>query len=90
MWRRNDLGVFSLPCSLLPLLRAEFEEEEDPANKSFFSEIIASISDIKFSRDGRYILSRDYLSLKEWDLRMENRYTAPRYPFSACRASVCL
>lgn len=53
---------------------AEFEEEEDPANKSFFSEIIASISDIKFSRDGRYILSRDYLTLKEWDLRMENRY----------------
>ncbi|ELR24582.1 protein phosphatase 2A regulatory B subunit [Acanthamoeba castellanii str. Neff] len=51
----------------------KFEEEEDPANKSFFSEIIASISDIKFSRDGRYILSRDYLSLKEWDLRMENR-----------------
>jgi serine/threonine-protein phosphatase 2A regulatory subunit B len=51
----------------------KFEEEEDPANKSFFSEIIASISDIKFSRDGRYILSRDYLTLKEWDLRMENR-----------------
>jgi serine/threonine-protein phosphatase 2A regulatory subunit B len=51
----------------------KFEEEEDPASKSFFSEIIASISDIKFSRDGRYILSRDYLSLKQWDLRMENR-----------------
>jgi len=51
----------------------KFEEEEDPANKSFFSEIIASISDIKFSRDGRYILSRDYLSLKQWDIRMENR-----------------
>jgi serine/threonine-protein phosphatase 2A regulatory subunit B len=59
----------------------EFEEEEDPANKSFFSEIIASISDIKFSRDGRYILSRDYLTLKEWDLRMENRYAVliPRH-----------
>jgi len=31
-----------------------FEEEEDPGNKSFFSEIISSISDIKFSPDGRY------------------------------------
>jgi serine/threonine-protein phosphatase 2A regulatory subunit B len=51
----------------------KFEEEEDPANKSFFSEIIASISDIKFSRDGRYILSRDYLTLKLWDLKMENK-----------------
>ncbi|KAL6066743.1 protein phosphatase 2A regulatory subunit cdc55 [Balamuthia mandrillaris] len=51
----------------------KFEEEEDPANKSFFSEIIASISDIKFSPDGRYILSRDYLTLKLWDINMENK-----------------
>jgi len=50
-----------------------FEEEEDPANKSFFSEIISSISDIKFSRDGRYIISRDYLTLKLWDINMESK-----------------
>ncbi|KAJ3180876.1 protein phosphatase 2A regulatory subunit cdc55 [Irineochytrium annulatum] len=50
-----------------------FEEEEDPQNKSFFSEIISSISDLKFSRDGRYILSRDYLTLKIWDLNMETK-----------------
>ncbi|KAG8806068.1 protein phosphatase 2A regulatory subunit cdc55, partial [Serendipita sp. 399] len=50
-----------------------FEEEEDPSNRSFFSEIISSISDVKFSRDGRYILSRDYLSLKIWDTKMESR-----------------
>ncbi|KAI8840427.1 protein phosphatase 2A regulatory subunit cdc55 [Chytriomyces hyalinus] len=51
----------------------KFEEEEDPANKSFFSEIISSISDVKFSRDGRYILSRDYLTLKVWDINMESK-----------------
>jgi len=50
-----------------------FEEEEDPANKSFFSEIISSISDVKFSRDGRYILSRDYLTLKIWDMNMDGK-----------------
>nr|VWO96963.1 Transcriptional repressor rco-1 [Ganoderma boninense] len=50
-----------------------FEEEEDPTNRSFFSEIISSISDVKFSHDGRYILSRDYLNLKIWDINMENR-----------------
>lgn len=50
-----------------------FEEEEDPTNRSFFSEIISSISDVKFSHDGRYILSRDYLSLKIWDVNMENK-----------------
>lgn len=50
-----------------------FEEPEDPANKSFFSEIIASISDIKFSHSGRYILSRDYLTVKVWDVNMESK-----------------
>jgi serine/threonine-protein phosphatase 2A regulatory subunit B len=51
----------------------EFEEEEDPTNRSFFSEIISSISDVKFSSDGRHILSRDYLTLKIWDVNMETR-----------------
>ena len=40
--------------------------------RSFFSEIISSINDIKFSGDGRYILSRDYMTLKLWDMHMEN------------------
>lgn len=30
-----------------------FEEPEDPSNRSFFSEIISSISDVKFSHSGR-------------------------------------
>lgn len=51
----------------------QYEEEEDPTNRSFFSEIISSISDVKFSHDGRYILSRDYLTLKIWDVNMESR-----------------
>ncbi|KAF1801767.1 protein phosphatase 2A regulatory subunit PR55 [Mucor lusitanicus] len=50
-----------------------FEEPEDPSNRSFFSEIISSISDVKFSQDGRYILSRDYLTLKIWDINMEKK-----------------
>lgn len=41
-----------------------FEEQEAPGSRSFFTEIIASISDIKFGREGRYILSRDYMTLK--------------------------
>lgn len=43
-----------------------FEEQEAPGSRSFFTEIIASISDIKFGKDGRYILSRDYMTLKVW------------------------
>jgi serine/threonine-protein phosphatase 2A regulatory subunit B len=42
-------------------------------NKSFFSEITMSISDLHFSRDGRYFVSRDYLSVKVWDINMESR-----------------
>ncbi|KAM3722107.1 Serine/threonine-protein phosphatase 2A regulatory subunit [Dirofilaria immitis] len=49
-----------------------FEESEDPANRSFFSEIIASVSDVKFSHSGRYLLTRDYLTAKVWDINMES------------------
>ena len=52
---------------------AVYEEEEDPSNKSFFSEIISSVSDVKFSEDGRYILSRDYLTLRIWDINMDSK-----------------
>jgi serine/threonine-protein phosphatase 2A regulatory subunit B len=57
----------------VPKINIVFEVEEDQQNKSFFSEIISSISDCKFSLDGRYILSRDYLTLKIWDLNMESK-----------------
>ncbi|KAJ1366706.1 Serine/threonine-protein phosphatase 2A regulatory subunit sur-6 [Parelaphostrongylus tenuis] len=50
-----------------------YEEVEDPSSRSFFSEIIASVSDIKFSHNGRYLLTRDYLTVKVWDLNMESR-----------------
>nr|XP_016508566.1 PREDICTED: serine/threonine protein phosphatase 2A 55 kDa regulatory subunit B beta isoform-like isoform X2 [Nicotiana tabacum] len=35
--------------------------------KTLFSEIITSISDMKYAMDGRHILSRDYMTLKLWD-----------------------
>ncbi|KAK6596920.1 protein phosphatase pp2a regulatory subunit b [Botrytis cinerea] len=56
-----------------PRVVTEFEQEEDPSARSFFSEIISSISDVRFSHDGRYILSRDYLTVKIWDVNMERQ-----------------
>ncbi|KAI9788469.1 MAG: protein phosphatase 2A regulatory subunit cdc55 [Peltula sp. TS41687] len=50
-----------------------FEQEEDPSTRSFFSEIISSISDVRYSFDGRHILSRDYLTVKIWDVNMERQ-----------------
>ncbi|CAM8906673.1 unnamed protein product [Rhodiola kirilowii] len=49
-----------------------FEQQEMPGSRSFFTEIIASVSDIKFGKDGRYILSRDYMTLKLWDINMDS------------------
>jgi len=50
-----------------------FGIDEDDSEKSYFSEIINSISDMKYSNDGRYILTRDFMSLKLWDLAMERK-----------------
>ncbi len=50
-----------------------FEEAVDPSHRSFFSEIVSSVSDVKFSHSGRYLLTRDYLTVKVWDLNMENK-----------------
>jgi len=48
-------------------------EEEISGDKSFFTEIISSISDVKFNNTGQYMISRDYLTVKVWDVRMERR-----------------
>jgi serine/threonine-protein phosphatase 2A regulatory subunit B len=66
-----------------------FEVEEDPQHKSFFSEIISSISDLKFSRDGRYLVSRDYLTLKIWDVKMESQPLQVIHIHDQLRAKLC-
>ncbi|XP_030457544.1 serine/threonine protein phosphatase 2A 55 kDa regulatory subunit B beta isoform isoform X5 [Syzygium oleosum] len=66
-----------------------FEEPEQPGSKSFFTEIIASISDIKFGRDGRYILSRDYMTLKLWDINMDSGPVATFQVHEYLRPKLC-
>jgi serine/threonine-protein phosphatase 2A regulatory subunit B len=39
--------------------------------RGFFSEIVSSISDVKFSHNGKYLMTRDYLTIYVWDLAME-------------------
>ncbi len=57
---------------------AGFRENEG-VNKSFFSEVTSSISDLQFSKDGRYILARDYLHLKIWDVNMDCKLSISIY-----------
>lgn len=64
---------FVIVMVLLCVCFIVFEEPEDASMKSFFSEIISSMSDVKFSHNGRYMLTRDYLTARVWDLNMESR-----------------
>ncbi|CAM0881600.1 unnamed protein product [Alopecurus aequalis] len=66
-----------------------FEQHEAPGSKSFFTEIIASISDIKFSMDGRHILSRDYMTLKLWDVNMDSGPVAKFQVHEYLRPKLC-
>lgn len=67
-----------------------FEVNEEAADKSFFSEIIASISDVKFTgSEGRYIVSRDYLTLKIWDINMEREPVKVINIHEHLRAKLC-
>jgi serine/threonine-protein phosphatase 2A regulatory subunit B len=53
-----------------------FEDDaEDPAGKSYFSEITASVSGVVFL-PGEQMATRDYLSVKIWDTRIETRPVA--------------
>jgi len=44
--------------------------QQRESERTFFSEVISSMSDVKFSRDGRYVMARDYMTLKIWDVHM--------------------
>lgn len=66
-----------------------FEEPEDPFIRSFFSEIISSISGIKFSNNGRYLISRDFVSVKVWDINMNSRPVECYHVHEFLRSKLC-
>ncbi|GJV62280.1 serine/threonine protein phosphatase 2A 55 kDa regulatory subunit B beta isoform-like protein isoform X1 [Tanacetum coccineum] len=66
-----------------------FEVREAPGSKSFFTDIISSVSDIKFAKGGRYILSRDYMTLKLWDINMGSGPVATFQVHEHLRPKLC-
>lgn len=66
-----------------------FEEPEDAMSRSFFSEIISSISGVRFSNNGRYMVSRDYLTIKVWDLHMDSKPVETYSIHEFLRAKLC-
>jgi len=90
----HDCGIFAYATSrgvvrlgdlrnkaLCKSYSKEFEDVDSDVG-GFFRELISNVSDIKFSPDGQFIATRDYLSVKIWDSRTEKKtsscYTIPR------------
>ena len=65
------------------------EEKEDPSKKNFFTEIVSSISDAIFSKNGKYVFSRDFLNVKVWDLAMTNKPVCSVPVFEPLKAKLC-
>ena len=75
-WPTSTTSLLCDPCACfdqcsMSSAAAEIRSGTLQGQRSFFSEIISSISDMRFSRDGRYILSRDFMSVKLWDINQE-------------------
>jgi serine/threonine-protein phosphatase 2A regulatory subunit B len=46
----------------------------DPSGpKNFFTEVISAYNSVKFVKNERYIVARDFLTVKVWDLAMSNK-----------------
>jgi serine/threonine-protein phosphatase 2A regulatory subunit B len=58
-------------CTTYP--RIYSDQSASTASKSFITDILNSISDVCYSADGRYIIARDYLTIKIWDVNVERR-----------------
>ncbi|EGR33792.1 protein phosphatase 2a regulatory b subunit, putative [Ichthyophthirius multifiliis] len=66
-----------------------YYEKEDPSKKNFFTEIVASISDATFSKNGRYIYVRDFLNVRIWDVNMTNKPVATVPIFEPLKSKLC-
>lgn len=61
-------------------------DQVDP-NKGFFNELTQAITDAKFSKGGRFIISRDFMSIKIWDINQEKRPVETIYVHEYLRPS---
>lgn len=49
-----------------------FKDDVSKNKKNFFTEIITSVSDFKFTPDGNKVVIRDFMTTKVWDMKMPN------------------
>ena len=68
---------------------ATFEDRTANQNKNFFTDIISSISDVTFSRNGKYIFSRDFLTVKVWDVANTSQPVEVVNIFDPLKSKLC-
>lgn len=57
--------------------------------KNFFTDIVSSISDIKLAADGRQIMSRDFLTVKIWNLAKTDKPFETINLFEPIKSKLC-
>jgi len=65
------------------------EDKENTGQKNFFTDIVASISDLTYTKNGRYIFSRDFLNVKIWDVNMTNKPVQTVAIFEPLKSKLC-
>ncbi|KMZ65616.1 Serine/threonine protein phosphatase 2A 55 kDa regulatory subunitB beta isoform [Zostera marina] len=86
---KGSIRLIDMRQSALCDNHTQLFEGKDLLNPSFFTEIISSVSDIKFGKNGRHILSRDYMSLKLWDINMNSAPVATFQVHEYLRPKLC-
>ena len=63
-----QVKILSIEDSYQPLKFGSSYEK-----KSFINDMISNYSSVKFLNNGKYIVSRDYMSVKLWDIHKANK-----------------
>jgi serine/threonine-protein phosphatase 2A regulatory subunit B len=65
------------------------EDKTSTQKKNFFTDIINSISDLTFSANGKYIYSRDFLTVKVWDVANTSKPLQIMNIFEPLKSKLC-
>lgn len=65
------------------------EDKDSTSQKNFFTDIVASISDITYSSNGKYIFSRDFLNVKIWDVAQPKKPISTIAVFEPLKSKLC-
>mmetsp|Transcript_10412 Transcript_10412/g.38655 ORF Transcript_10412/g.38655 Transcript_10412/m.38655 type:complete len:474 (+) Transcript_10412:39-1460(+) len=66
-----------------------FKKEQSASEKTFFTEIVSSVSDAKLTRHSNLIVSRDYMNLRIWDIRNQKAPVKTFPVHESLRSKLC-